>query len=66
MPGVFHNSLLPAIVSEKRVGALSGMGYALSYAGAVAAFAIWFVMFQSPDEWFQTLENVSRDLSYWP
>ena len=47
--GVFHNSMLPAIVSERRVGVLSGAGYALSYLGAVAAFAIWFVMFQSPE-----------------
>ncbi len=47
--GVFHNSMLPAIVSERRVGALSGTGYALSYLGAVAAFAIWFVLFQTPE-----------------
>ncbi len=47
--GVLHNAMLPAIVSEKRVGALSGSGLALSYLGAVAAFAIWFVFFQSPE-----------------
>ena len=47
--GVFHNSMLPNIVSDKRIGALSGAGYAMSYLAAVSAFAIWFMMFQAPD-----------------
>jgi len=47
--GVLHNAMLPAIVSERRVGALSGLGLALSYLGAVAAFAVWFFFFQTPE-----------------
>ncbi len=47
--GVLHNAMLPSIVSERRVGILSGTGLALSYLGAVAAFAVWFFFFQIPE-----------------
>ena len=47
--GVLHNAMLPTIVSERRIGALSGMGLALSYLGVVVAFAIWYFFFQTPE-----------------
>lgn len=45
---LLHNSMLPAIVSERRVGALSGMGYAFSYFGAIATFVLWLALFEWP------------------
>ena len=47
--GVLHNAMLPAIVSERRVGILSGAGLALSYLGAVVVFALWYLIFVVPD-----------------
>lgn len=45
--GVYHQALLPGIVSQRRVGGLSGLGYALSFLGAMLTFAIWLALPQS-------------------
>lgn len=41
---VFHQAMLPAIISEKRIGSLSGLGYAISYFGAMLGFAVWLAL----------------------
>lgn len=41
---VYHQALLPAVVSQRRVGLLSGLGYALNNAGAMITFAIWLAI----------------------
>ena len=41
---IFHNAMLPAIAPANRVGILSAGGYAMSYAGAILAFAIWLAL----------------------
>jgi len=41
---IFHNAMLPAIAPARRIGILSAAGYAMSYAGAMAAFGAWFAL----------------------
>lgn len=41
---IFHNAMLPAIAPANRIGILSAGGYAMSYAGAILAFAIWLAL----------------------
>jgi UMF1 family MFS transporter len=42
---VFYNAMLPAIVSEDRVGRWSGWGWSLGYAGGLASLAVVLVLF---------------------
>lgn len=44
---VFHNAMLPAIAPARRIGTLSAISYAMSYAGALAALFIYL----SLDQW---------------
>ncbi len=37
---LFHNAMLPAIAPSRRIGVLSASGYAMSYVGAIAGFAM--------------------------
>jgi UMF1 family MFS transporter len=41
---IFHNAMLPAIAPANRLGILSASGYAMSYAGAILAFAVWLAL----------------------
>ena len=41
---VFHNAMLPTIAPPHRIGLTSAAGYAMSYAGAIVAFAIWLAL----------------------
>lgn len=41
---IFHNAMLPAIAPANRLGVLSASGYAMSYVGAIFAFAIWLAL----------------------
>lgn len=41
---IFHNAMLPAIAPANRIGILSAGGYAMSYAGAILAFAVWLAL----------------------
>lgn len=41
---IFHNAMLPAIAPAGRIGILSATGYAMSYAGAILAFAVWLAL----------------------
>lgn len=45
--GVFQQAMLPSIVSARRVGFLSGLGYTLSYVGATLVFALWLLLPQT-------------------
>lgn len=46
---VYHNAMLPALVAKKRLGTLSGVGYAFGSLGAIMSFAVWLTFFGSPD-----------------
>jgi len=46
---VYHNAMLPTIVSQKKLGTLSGVGIAVGYVGAIVAFVIWLTMFGLPE-----------------
>ncbi len=45
--GVFQQAMLPSIVSARRVGFLSGLGYTLQYVGATLVFAVWLLLPQT-------------------
>lgn len=45
--GVFQQAMLPSVVSARRVGFLSGLGYTLSYVGATLVFALWLLLPQT-------------------
>jgi UMF1 family MFS transporter len=50
---VYHNAMLPALVSKRRMGALSAVGYAIGSLGAILSFAVWLLMFGLPEiPWF--------------
>jgi len=50
---VYHNAMLPALVSKKRLGTLSAVGYAIGSTGAIVSFVVWLMMFGLPDvPWF--------------
>lgn len=42
---VYHNAMLPTIVSTNRLGFSSGIGYSTGFAGAVVAFICWLMLF---------------------
>lgn len=46
---VYHNAMLPAIVPKKRLGTLSGFGYAIGSTGAILSFVVWLALFGLPD-----------------
>ncbi len=46
---VYHNAMLPAIVPRKRLGTLSGIGYATGYLGAILTFVVWLTLFGLPE-----------------
>lgn len=53
MAGVFYNAFLPAIVSEERIGRVSGYGWALGYVGGLLAMVVALVGFVRPETpWF--------------
>ena len=51
--GVFYNAYLPEIVSRKKIGRISGIGWGAGYLGGLLAMLIAMVGFVSPDvPWF--------------
>jgi len=50
---LYHNALLPHIVSAQRVGSLSGLGYGVSYVGAFLLIGLWgttyFIVMDLPE-----------------
>ncbi len=46
---VFHNAMLPSIVTPARVGFMSGTGYAMSYVSSIATLVIWLSLFSWPE-----------------
>ncbi len=50
---VFYNAMLPEIAPQNRIGRISGYGWALGYAGGLAAMAVAFVGFvDAATPWF--------------
>lgn len=45
LASVLHNAMLPTIVSERRIGALSGLGISFSNIGAIVSLGIWLAFF---------------------
>lgn len=43
--GIFYNALLPDLAGRERIGRISGWGWALGYAGGLAALALALVAF---------------------
>ena len=51
--GVFYNAYLPEIVSRKKIGRISGIGWGAGYLGGLLAMLFAMVGFVSPDvPWF--------------
>ena len=51
--GVFYNAYLPEIVSRKKIGRISGIGWGAGYLGGLLAMLVAMVGFVSPDvTWF--------------
>ena len=51
--GVFYNAYLPEIVSRKKIGRISGIGWGAGYLGGPLAMLVAMVGFVSPDvPWF--------------
>lgn len=46
---VFYNAMLPGIVSEQRIGRLSGWGWGIGYLGGLACLALVLLVFVEPD-----------------
>lgn len=46
---VYHNAMLPSIVTKRRMGFVSGIGIATGYLGAILAFIVWLNLFGLPD-----------------
>ena len=44
---VFYNSLLPTLVPHERIGRLSGLGWALGYAGGLACLGVVLLLIQA-------------------
>ena len=53
MGGVFYNSFLPELVSQDRIGRISGYGWGLGYLGGLVAMIMALVGFVQPETpWF--------------
>ena len=51
--GVFYNAYLPEIVSRKKIGRISGIGWGAGYLGGLLAMLVAMIGFVSPDvPWF--------------
>jgi len=46
---VYHNAMLPSLVSSKGMGRLSGLGYSVGYLGGVGMFFLWLGLFSLPE-----------------
>ncbi len=46
---VYHNAMLPSLVSHQSVGKLSGLGYSSQYVAGSIVFLIWLFAFSLPD-----------------
>ena len=46
---VYHNAMLPSLVSHNAVGKLSGLGYSSQYVAGSAVFLIWLFFFSLPE-----------------
>ena len=45
----FYNAILPDLVSQDRVGRVSGWGWGVGYAGGLACLALSYLVFVAPD-----------------
>jgi UMF1 family MFS transporter len=51
---VFYNSFLPGLVSQEKIGRISGYGWGIGYIGGLAAMILALVGFVRPDSpWFE-------------
>ena len=57
---VFYNALLPELADEESVGRVSGLGWAVGYAGGGLCLALNLLMIKRP-HWFGL-----SDANYWP
>ncbi len=46
---VYHNAMLPSLVSHNAVGKLSGLGYSSQYVAGSTVFLIWLYFFSLPE-----------------
>ncbi len=46
---VYHNAMLPSLVSHNAVGKLSGLGYSSQYVAGSTVFLIWLFFFSLPE-----------------
>jgi UMF1 family MFS transporter len=58
---VFHNAMLPALVSRDRVGSLSGFGFALGNVGGISMLIIVLAAFTIPDVPILGLEKADHE-----
>ena len=58
---VYHNAMLPALVSKRRIGTLSSVGYAIGSAGAILSFAVWLSLFGLPEVTWLGLDKTAEE-----
>jgi UMF1 family MFS transporter len=57
LSAVFYNSMLPSLAPANRVGRISGWGWGIGNAGALAALALVWLGFARPDQPFWDLDR---------
>ena len=59
----FYNAILPDLVSQDRVGRVSGWGWGVGYAGGLACLALSYLVFVAPDPPLFGLDPRRRSMS---